>query len=257
MFVLKKLFSSLLLPPVGPLLLIACGLLILRWRRRCGLFLAWGGVSLLLALSLPTVSDLLVRGLHKYPPVKLEAARQAQAIVVLGGGILRHAEEYENTDVIGQSSLMRLRYGARLYRQTHLPLLLSGGAPSGGTTEAAVMAQTLKHDYGIDARWQEVDSFDTHDNAIFSAALLRADGIQTILLVTEGPHMRRSVMEFEAAGMTVIAAPTLLAIRPPATGTASLFPNAGALRRSSEVIQEWLGILVLRLRMGGTSFASQ
>lgn len=254
MFVLKKLISSLLLPPVGPLLLIACGLLILRRHRRFGLLLAWGGVALLLALSLPTVSDLLVRGLHKYPPVEMQAARQAQAIVVLGGGILRHAEEYENADVIGQRSLMRLRYGARLYRQTHLPLLLSGGAPAGGAAEASVMAQTLKQDYGIDARWLEVDSFDTHDNAVFSAALLHADGIQTILLVTEGPHMRRSVMEFEAAGMTVIAAPTLLAIRPPATATASLFPNAGALKQSSEVIQEWLGILVLRLRMGGLFF---
>lgn len=119
------------------------------------------------------------------------------------------------------------------------------------------MAQALKDDYGIDARWLEVDSFDTRDNADFSARLLRADGIRTILLVTEGPHMRRSVMVFEAAGMKVIAAPTMLAIRPPTTGTASLLPNAGALRQSSEVIHEWLGILALRLRMGGLPFLSQ
>jgi uncharacterized SAM-binding protein YcdF (DUF218 family) len=253
MFVLKKLISSLLLPPLGPLLLIAGGLLVLRRRRRLGLLLAWGGVLLLLALSMPTVTDLLVRGLHKYPPVSPEAMRQAQAIVVLSGDILRHAEEYENADVVGQRSLMRLRYGVRLYRQTHLPLLLSGGTTSGGTTEAAAMAQALKHDYGIDARWVESKSFDTHDNAVFSAALLRADGIQTILLVTEGPHMRRSVMEFETAGMKVIAAPTMLAIRPPVTTPASLLPNAGALRRSAEVIHEWLGILALRLRLAGSS----
>lgn len=247
MFLIKKLIGSFLLPPLGPLLLVACGLLITRRRRVLGLSLAWSGVALLFALSTPGVAELLLQTLRIYPPVALEAAQSAQAIVVLGGGIRRAAEEYGRADVPGSSSLMRLRYGVELQRKTKLPLLLSGGAPEGGDAEAAVMARTLRNDYGITARWLESQSFDTHDNALRSATLLRADGVNTILLVTEGFHMRRAVLEFEAAGLKVIPAPTLLATRAEAT-TLSLLPGANSLLASAQAIKEWLGIVVLMLR---------
>jgi uncharacterized SAM-binding protein YcdF (DUF218 family) len=247
MFLIKKLVSALLLPPIGPLLLVACGLLVLRRRRALGLSLAWAGLVTLFALSTPSVADLLMQTLRIYPPVSLEAAHGAQAIVVLGGGIQREAEEYERADVIGSSSLMRLRYGVELARRTKLPLLISGGAPDGGSAEADVIARTLLSDYGIKARWLETTSFDTHDGAIGSAALLRADGVSSMLLVTEGFHMRRSVLEFEATGLKVIPAPTLISSRAEAV-TISFFPGAGSLHSSALALKEWMGIAVVMLR---------
>lgn len=247
MFLIKKLVSSLLLPPIGPLLVVACGLLILRRRHFLGLSLAWGGLVLLFALSTPGVSGLLMQTLRIHPPVTQEEARSAQAIVVLGGGIQREAEEYGQADVIGANSLMRLRYGVELQRKTKLPVLISGGSPDGGSAEAEVIARTLLSDYGIKARWLEATSLDTHDGAVGSAALLRGDGIQTVLLVTEGFHMRRSVLEFEATGLKTIPAPTLIGSRAEAV-TISFFPGAGSLHNSALALKEWLGIAVAMLR---------
>ena len=247
MFLIKKLVSALVLPPIGPLLIVVFGLLILRRRRVLGLSLAWGGLAALFALSTPTVAGLLMQTLRIHPPVTIESTRTAQAIVVLGGGIQREAEEYDKADVIGSNSLMRLRYGVELQRKTKLPVLISGGAPDGGNAEAEVIARTLRNDYGITARWLESTSLDTHDGAIRSAALLQADGIDRILLVTEGFHMRRSVLEFETAGLKVIPAPTLIGSRAE-TVTISLFPSASSMQYSAQALKEWLGIAVAMLR---------
>ena len=247
MLLIKKLISSLLLPPIGPLLLIACGLLIAHRRRTLGLSLAWGGAFVLFALSTPSVAELLMQTLRIHPPVTLEATRNAQAIVVLGGGIRREAEEYDRADVISSSSQVRLRYAVELQRRTQLPILISGGAPEGGSTEAEVIARTLHADYGITARWQEPTSVDTHDGALRSAELLQADGVNCILLVTEGFHMRRAALEFEAAGIRVMPAPTVIGTSA-TPATISLLPGAGSLQTSTLAIKEWMGIAAAILR---------
>lgn len=247
MFFLKKLLAALLLPPVAPLLLVAGGLLLLRWRRRLGLGLAWTGLGVLFALSTPPVSNALLDSLRIYPPPAPAEMARAQAIVVLAGGIVRDAAEYGGADVVDSHSLLRLRYAARLHRQTRLPLLLTGGAPQGGTAEAEAMAQALRGDFSLDARWLETASLDTRDNARHSAALLREHGIATVLLVTEGLHMRRAVLEFEAAGLRVIAAPTVLGGGRGANGLGWL-PGPAYLQRSTAALHEWLGIAAARLR---------
>ena len=53
------------------------------------------------------------------------------AIVILGGGVRRHAAEYGG-DTLGQLTLERVRYGARVARLTGLPVLVSGGSVFGG-----------------------------------------------------------------------------------------------------------------------------
>jgi uncharacterized SAM-binding protein YcdF (DUF218 family) len=57
---------------------------------------------------------------------------QPQAIIILGGGRLKGpleapANHYQQD--LPQSSLERFRYGARLAKQTNLPILVTGGAP--------------------------------------------------------------------------------------------------------------------------------
>lgn len=249
MFALKKLLAALLLPPLGPLLLVAAGLLLVGARRRgtrlLGFALAWGGALFLAALSLPPVAQLLNAGLGS-AALTAEAARPAQAIVVLGGGVRRNAPEFGGVAVPNERSLLRLRYGATLQRQTGLPLLLSGGAPAGDEAEAVAMARALRDDYGIEARWLEDASLDTQGNAEQSAKRLAAAGIDTVLLVTENYHMRRARGEFERAGIRVIAAPTNFS-----AGDAApipLLPSFNAFLRSSLALHEWLGIAAQQLR---------
>ncbi len=207
MFFLKKLLSTLLLPPLMPLLLLALGLLLLRRRPRLGKSLAGLGLLAALFLSTPWSVGLLLAPLEAIPVLTPEAARSAQAVVILGGGKSRHAPEYGGESV-NRLSLERLRYGARIARQTGLPILVAGGLLEGKYSEAALMKEALETDFRLPVRWVEDASRDTRENARESARMLSAAGIRRVLLVSHAAHLRRGAEEFRAAGLEVILAPT-------------------------------------------------
>lgn len=244
MFFLKKLVTTLLLPPIGPLLLVALGLWLTGRRPRSGRVLAAFGVALLVALSLPWVAHRMLRSLETRPPITASSLGQAQAIVVLGGGSTYDAPEYGG-DTVSRFTLERLRYGARLARQTGLPVLTTGGAPFGGRPEAESMREALERDFGIQTRWIEASSRDTAENAAFSSPLLRQAGITRIALVTHAWHMPRAAGLFERQGIAVIAAPTGFTRDTPSIA-GDLLPNAGALGQSRQALHEWLGRLAGR-----------
>lgn len=248
LFWLKKLASILLLPPLAPLLLIALGLLLVKRRRRSGLALAWLGVALALFLATPASVGWLLRGLETAPVASADAIRQAQAIVILGAGKRRYAPEYGG-ETINRLALERLRYGARLARATGLPVLVSGGVPTGERAEAALMKSALEEDFGVPVRWVESAALDTRQNAQFSAIPLRAAGVQRVLLVTHAVHMPRAQAEFEAQGLQVIPAPTAwLGGLDASDQVLSALPGATSAYAGWYAAHEWLGLLAYRLR---------
>ena len=239
----KNLIAALLLPPLNGLLLILLGLLLRSTRQRTANFLIWSGFLLLWVLALPIVGSTLLRTLE-VPPADLTHLKSAQAIVVMGAGRYRDAPEFAGETTVKSLSLERLRYAARIQRETGLPLLTTGGAPDGGeVSEAAAMAMTLKKDFGVPTRWQEGKSNNSHENAVFSAAMLHQEGIQRIALVTHSWHMPRAIHSFEAAGFTVIPAPTQY-IEPYWT-LLSFLPEG--YRESRFALHEWIGLLWYRL----------
>lgn len=241
--------STLLLPPVSPLLLSLAGLLLRRHWPRLGRGLAVAGLLILLVLSTRAGALLLVRPLEaRYPALTEPVAGDAQAIVVLGSGRLDLAPEYGDRDDINPIGMKRLQYAAYLHRQTGLPVLVTGGNPDGSPeSEAAVMARVLERDLGIKVRWQEQRSNTTAENATLSAAMLKADGVQRILLVTDGLHMTRSVRVFSLSGLQVQAAPTVF-FTPARSRVIDYFPNAGSLQLSSYALHEWVGQWWYQLR---------
>src|SRR6185295_16851084 len=162
LFAAKKALAALVLPPTGPLLLALVGLALLGRRPRLGRVLAWAGVVVLLALSLPVVSHLLLRSLQA-SVLNLQRIGDAQAIVILGGGVRRNAPEFGG-DTLGRLTLERVRYGALVARTTKLPVLVSGGAVYGGSTEAALMKRALEQEFDVQVRWAEERSRDTRSN---------------------------------------------------------------------------------------------
>jgi len=204
---LKSLLKALILPPTGPLLLAALGLGLQRRFPRSGRALAFGGVLLLLLLSMPAVAMVLLRWVDSSPPLDVERAKTAQAIVILGGGVRRNAAEYGG-DTLGRLTLERVRYGARVARLTGLPVLVSGGSPSGGESEAKLMQEALEREFTIPVRWAEDRSRNTHENAVRSAEILRVAGIHRVVLVGHGFDMPRATAEFADEGIEVIRAPT-------------------------------------------------
>ena len=205
---IKAVLKALVLPPTGPLLVALLGLSLCRRYPRAGRGMAWGGVLLLLALSMPVVSGALLRSLETGPPFDAARAIDAQAIVILGGGKRRFAADYGGSDTLGELTLERVRYGAIVAGLTRLPILVSGGSVYGGATEARLMRSAMENEFGRPVQWLEERSRTTHENAVRSAEILRAAGIHRVILIAHSFDMRRAIAEFGDAHIETIPAPT-------------------------------------------------
>ena len=249
-WLVTNLLSVWLMPPLNLIALIALGLFIAPRRRRLGLAIAGSALSILAVLSTVAVGSFLVSTLERdMTPISAAQLRDggAGAIVILGGGRNRGSPEYGG-ETISSATLARVRYGARLARETRLPVLVSGGKPDGGkASEADLMAAALADDFGLSARWREGSSINTIENARFSARMLEDAGIKRVILVTDAWHMRRSVERFRSAGLEVIPAPTNYATQL-GLSPVDFLPTTSGLFNSNRAFHEWIGILVSRAR---------
>ncbi len=251
-FLWKQLLKNLVLPPTGPLLLAVVGLIVWVGARRrgagvglrgVGLALCAAGVVLLWALSTPIVADGLMRSAERYPALDLGKPVDAQAIVILAGGVRPDAPEYGGRPAPSSTTLQRLVYGAQVVRVTGLPVLVSGSR-----SEAEAMSDFLRTDLSVTPRWVENHSRDTRENAQKSAAILERAGIHKVVLVTSSEHMARSVTEFRIAGLAVVPAPAEMWTRRDRAFLVWV-PNAEALVRSQRALYEVLGRIVQSIRL--------
>ena len=246
---LVALARLLILPPLSLFLLYGIGMLLRRRRPVPGRIFRYSAVALLFLLSTHAGSWLFVAPLE-YLEQPLTRSAGAQAIVVLAAGRHRNSTEYNGQDIPDYITLGRLRYTAKLHRETGLPVLVSGGS---GIPEEAIkplaagMVSALQTDFATPVKWIEDQSGNTAENAKLSASILKQNGIRHILLVTDAMHMRRAKMMFEQQGLEVIAAPTLF-FASDNLGLSDLLPGVEGLRLSNYAIYEWLGIAWYQLR---------
>ncbi|WP_198328242.1 YdcF family protein [Methylovulum psychrotolerans] len=244
---LVYLLKRLLLPPASLLLMAAAGLCLRHYRL--GMPLTVLSLVLLTLLSLPMVSKLLADAVESYPVLSTDALKafQPQAIVVLGGGS-HWGAEYQQPETVNAPTLLRLRYAAKLARATQLPILVAGGKVfSESASEAHSMAAVLQNEFNVPVAWQETTSHNTAENALYSRALLQAQGIDKILLVTQAYHTPRAVRAFTEAGFQVLAAPTAFIGHTVQASVLSYVPSAKAFEHSCLVLHELLGLLWYRL----------
>ena len=256
-----------MLPPSGPILLGLGGCLLLRWRRTPGLGLLIISVTLSYSLSIPLTSSILNGFLQVYPPFAERDLASfptgSTAIVVLAGGLWPEAPEYEQ-GTLHPRTLGRLRYGARLARASNLPVLVSGGVrktnPPHRTSlrEAELMAQALVNEYDIRQVRLEANSRNTWENAVNSTALLRKQGIQRVILVTQAAHMVRAAEAFAAQGLAITPAPTLFfSTHLEPEKPSAWLPSPSAVAQINYACHEWLGIWYYRLVLHRTSPPAQ
>lgn len=247
-FYVVKVLTRLLLPPGLIITMFLCGLGVRRRWRRTGQGLMIASGALLYLFSIPPLAGEMREFLyHRYPPLLDTGGLPPRigAIVVLGGG-MRNNPEFGGLDV-GLSSLFRLRYGARLHRETGLPLLVTANEAL-----ANAMHRVLKEEFGVPVRWVEGESFNTADNVRLSGKILNREGIGSVVLVTSESHMRRAVRTFEREGFEVFPAPTLLLGSRESLAPAPYdwLPLAGALYTSSNLLYEAAGRTWYWLRYG-------
>ena len=237
--------KQLLLPP-GILLLL---LLLAWWLRRSRLRLA--GVCFALGLgglwlmSLPVVVQWSAGLLEREPPLARDEwavlGQRADAIVVLGSGRERGDVAWGADQPTG-IGLERQRFAARLAKASGLPVLTSGGLHYGTPpSEAQMMADSLRDDFGVTVRWQEGRSRTTWENAQFSAQVLLPQGIKRVVLVTHAGHMPRAVWSFRKAGFEVVPAPVGFLGGDNARPLGGWMPEYKAIWQNGQLMNEAVG----------------
>jgi uncharacterized SAM-binding protein YcdF (DUF218 family) len=182
----------------------------LPWRRQLS---GLGTVLLLIYFTtqLPLTIDFAAKGLVKFLPA--DSGLVTDAIVVLGRGVpLRN---------------YRVETVAELWQDHRAPLIFASGVG-----DAPQIIQQLKA-AGIpsQALAGEDCSRTTEENARFTAKKLQPQGVKRILLVTDPPHMWRSLLTFRSFGFEVIP------------HISPLPPNLAANRKARIVVYEYMGLV--------------
>lgn len=129
--------------------------------------------------------------------------KPADAIVVLGAGVTQGGWP-------DKFSMERTVKGVILYKQGYAhKIIFSGGWDHDGYISSAKAMLKVAEDLGVPKQdiLFEDKSHDTHENAIFTAELLKEHQLNSIILVTSASHMKRSALVFSKLGIPVYPAP--------------------------------------------------
>lgn len=246
-FILSKILSFLFMPFSWVLLLLLASLF---WKKKAKQ-LRWAAVVVLLFFS----NTFILQEVNRLweVPVTLDSELETYPVVVVLGGF----SSYDTlTDRLAfRESGDRLFQGLKLLQNGTVDhLLVSGG--SGYVTRPDLREALFVGEYldeiGIPKRkvWLESESQNTKQNAEFSAAILKEQGLEneTILLCTSGYHMRRSIACFQKQGLKVMPYTT-----DPKVGERRfwlpdiILPNAYTLSYWQVLFHEWVGYISYKI----------
>jgi len=177
------------------------------WARRARVA-AWAVWGALWMVSTPYVSAWLTYVVETKGP-KLDQAlagrdMEKAALVVLAAGIRTYDPDVPPRERMDGASTARTLTAARLYQRHHFGLVIATGSPAA----LPHCMQDLLGALGVPPERMvlETRSVNTLENAAFSAEILRARGVETVVVVTSATHLRRAVKAFARAGIQVIPA---------------------------------------------------
>lgn len=217
---LKEILSNWLMTPplvILPLLTLTVlpWIVPLPWKRQLS---SLGAVLLLAYFTafFPPAVALANQGLVGLLPV--DSGATTDAIVVLGRG-----EELRNS---------RTEVVAQLWQDGRGRLVFASGRG-----DAPRLVQLLRAK-GVPLQVLDAEecSQTTEENARFTAAVLQPQGVRQILLVTDPPHMLRSLLTFRSVGFTVIPH-----LSPPPSDLASR-------KKAITVFSEYMGLIKYALQ---------
>lgn len=226
--------------PIGfsGLLVIAAIILRRRW-------IAIVGVVTLYIFSTQFMSTLMLLPLEQvYKPRSPVSAPNADAIVVLNGGVVRGVNA---TGVQWGEAANRYFAGVALAAagKARMIVLSSGPFPAQGRILRQVAVhQGIQPDHIVLTR----RVLTTEDEARAAAEI---PSVHSILLVTSAFHMPRAVMLFRARGLNVLPFPTdeRVAVRQPLT-LLDFIPAAASLETSETAMREYYGLVVYKIVLG-------
>ncbi|AOJ10439.1 YdcF family protein [Burkholderia mayonis] len=211
-------------------------------RKRPGAIaiLVAGGALLWLIASGWLAAPLIALAESGVRPIARPTMAGDTAIVMLGAGIKRR----DGVAVPPRDALARIDKTAELYSAcqrtaARCMVIVSGGDPQfRGITEADTYAPyLLARGVANGDLIREQRSHTTYENARFTAAILRAQHYDDLILVTSSYQMRRALLDFERFG---IAPQPVYANRRDAQ--LGWLPRTGNLVNAERALHEILGI---------------
>ena len=211
-------------------------------RVRIGRALAWSVWGALFALATPVVAERLttlteMRG----PPLAVALAGsdpERTALVVLAGGLRTFDRTIPPRERLDGATTARVLGASRIFQENRFSLVILSGAPAEEGEAMADLITTL----GVprDRVVIENASYNTRENAEKSREILRARGMEVVVLATSSTHLRRATREFERAGVHVIPA-AVEVIGESRFFYDELLPASSALARSHQTLHELFG----------------
>ena len=132
----------------------------------------------------------------------------------------------------------------RLYEQTKLPIIITGGQVFPDSGNEARIAKRVLISLGVNPNdiYIEDKSLNTEQNATFTAKLLKTYDLNKPILITSAFHMERAMKHFQNEGIRVQAYPTGYL----ESKHIKLYPNQFAPSNNNSAfvaIKEYIGIL--------------
>jgi len=195
-----------------------------RWTR----LLQWvglAGIGLFLVAAFSPLPNAMFRWSATAPDIQ-----PVDAIVVLGAAV-------ETDGTLSCESLARTATAVTLYRAGRSPIIVFSGTSSGeGPSEARVRSE-LAGGLGVppEAILTETSALTTREEAVRIGAMLQAQNVHRILLVTDSQHMRRARALFARDDLQVFPATA------DARSGAGTSPEA-RLRLLRDLLGEWLAL---------------
>lgn len=236
LFFLRKVIEALLLPIGISGLLVIAGIV---FRRR---WIAVAGVVTLYAFSTQFTSRLMMRSLERaYEPVAVAAAPDADAIVVLNGGIIRgrtasgvqwggNANRYFAGVDLAMAAKAKIIVFSSGQNNWQGPIFRQTAIRQGISPERVILTPPVSS---------------TEDEA---RTVSEIRGIHSILLVTSAFHMPRAVLLFRARGLSVSPFPTdERALGRRSFTPFEFIPAPGPLGESEDAVREYYGLALYRM----------
>ncbi|MEK7785993.1 MAG: YdcF family protein, partial [Chloroflexota bacterium] len=154
-----------------------------------------GAIGLAAILTLATLVAIDQYGL-------VDRAQPADVIVVLGSRVSRNGQP-------SPSLSRRARWAAELYNRGLAPVIIcSGGLGENPPTEAEA-ACSLIQSLGVpqSAIVLETQARSTEETSLYVAAIMRARGWDSAVVVSDGYHLARTAMLFSRASVVVYPSP--------------------------------------------------
>jgi uncharacterized SAM-binding protein YcdF (DUF218 family) len=182
------------------------------------------------------------------------AANKRTAVVLLGSGSW-HAMDWDGRIAVypDPAAATRELEAARVFRLIDPAVVISSGGnphparpmvPGGEAMRDHLIALGVPADRIL----VETESGTTRDEALIVDRMLKAQGIEQVILVTSETHMRRSLGVFRSVGIHAIPAIAQEFLRGQATWSDLVLPGQGGLDLGSQNVHEVLGLIYYWMR---------